>query len=58
MRFRASCGPLRLTEVSTPSVSAGVNTPESKKGKVNYEENKTHDGSAISLDRHSDGATG
>jgi hypothetical protein len=29
-----------------------------KKGKVNYEENKTHDGSAISLDRHSDGATG
>lgn len=29
-----------------------------KKGKVNYEENKTHAGSAISLDRHSDGATG
>jgi quercetin dioxygenase-like cupin family protein len=24
MRFRASCGPLRLREVSTPSISAGV----------------------------------
>jgi hypothetical protein len=25
---------------------------------VNYEEDKTYDGSAISVDRHSDGATG